>query len=166
MLQTFSFVQGDLNSYRPRSDFSSPTPLADLSRLDDPNPADELRFPKSMYIIYPLISAYELNPVAANAQASVPVPEGLDLDSWIMPPPREVVPDIRADEGGDGTEKRKKKSKKGKDKAVELSITGKKKVKGNGAQVVLAPLNGDETPEERVDRERVCFSLLAIDASD
>ncbi len=81
VLQIFSFIQADLNSYRPWSDFSSTTSLADSARLDDLNLTDELRFPKSLYIISPLTNTHELNPVATNAQASVPVPEGLDLDS-------------------------------------------------------------------------------------
>jgi AP-3 complex subunit delta-1 len=39
----------------------------------------------------------ELNPVAAKAQRKVPVPEGLDLDKWINPPPKEEVMDVSAD---------------------------------------------------------------------
>lgn len=33
--------------------------------------------------------AGDLNPVAPKAQRKVPVPEGLDLDAWINPPPSE-----------------------------------------------------------------------------
>src|SRR4051812_49154743 len=37
-----------------------------------------------------LFLAYELNAVAPKAQSKVPVPEGLDLDTWIGAPPSEV----------------------------------------------------------------------------
>lgn len=42
-----------------------------------------------------LASAFssELNPVAAKAQKKVPVPEGLDLDSWINDPPSDSEDD-------------------------------------------------------------------------
>lgn len=94
--------------------------------------------------------------MATNAQASVPVPEGLDLDAWIVPPPREVVQD-KADEGDDGHEKKAKKSKKGKGKNVESIATGKKrKIKENGNQVVLPPTESDtETLDEKMLREKV-----------
>ena len=36
-----------------------------------------------------MLVAGELNPVAAKAQKKVPIPEGLDLDSWINSPPSE-----------------------------------------------------------------------------
>lgn len=152
MQQLFSFIQADINSYRPKADMMPPT---DTLTLDDLDPMDDLRFPKSLYLIHPLISTYELNPVAAGAQASVPVPEGLDLDTWIVPPPPEPDSETRANEKGNGGGlEKKKKSKKGKDKAVEPSANGNKRLKDNKEQVVLLP-GGDETPEERAARERV-----------
>ena len=39
----------------------------------------------------------DLNPVAAKAQRKVPVPEGLDLDKWINPPPKEDAVDVSED---------------------------------------------------------------------
>jgi len=120
--------------------------------------SDEPRFPKSLYLIHPLFSAYELNPVSIHAQASVAVPDGLDLDSWIVPPPREVLPQPRAEDDFDG-EKKKKKSKKGKGKETTSSTNSKKK-KANDADdlVILAPAESDhESPEDIAERERVCL---------
>lgn len=96
---------------------------------------------------------YELNPVAANAQASVAVPEGLDLDMWFVPPPRE--PTAQAEYEGGGGEK--KKSKKGKGKDVESSVAKKKKFKQGSERVVLTPTVDEtfETTEEIAQREKV-----------
>lgn len=123
----------------------------------------EPRFPKSLYLIQPLYSSYGLNPVATNAQASVPIPDGLDLDAWIVPPPPEPVSQL--DE-----ERKLKKSKKGKGKEVNgtKSKNGKKKKhrendddSENG--VVLTPaLVEVESAEERAERERV-RTLASLD---
>ncbi|XP_063986476.1 AP-3 complex subunit delta-1 [Diachasmimorpha longicaudata] len=57
----------------------------------------------------------ELNPVAPKAQRKVPIPEGLDLDSWINDPPSESSDDddldmndifVRGEKGGDYGEKK------------------------------------------------------------
>ncbi|KAF7231833.1 hypothetical protein EG68_09649 [Paragonimus skrjabini miyazakii] len=42
-----------------------------------------------------LLFAGEINPVAPKAQRKVPVPEGLDLDAWINPPPGFGIPNRR-----------------------------------------------------------------------
>ncbi|KAF9990706.1 AP-3 complex subunit delta [Mortierella antarctica] len=81
--------------------------------------------------LYPLFFNQELNPVAPKAQKKVPVPEGLDLDSWIHEPVPDPEPESSDDDdflnergsgqgykwdGDDsGTRKSKKKGKKGKD---------------------------------------------------
>lgn len=103
--------------------------------------SSEPEFPKSFYLISPLTSAYDLNPVAPEAQASVPIPEGLNLDMWIIPPPTEEV-------AADGTGKKKKKSK-GKEKEKEKTEYGK-------VQKEKELMGVEETPEERAERERVC----------
>lgn len=36
-----------------------------------------------------VLFAGDLNPVAPKAQKKVPIPDGLDLDAWINPPPAE-----------------------------------------------------------------------------
>lgn len=108
-------------------------------------------------MIHPLFAAYELNPVSVNAQASVPVPEGLDLDAWIVPPPREVRT-VEEDETGD---RKGKKSKTGKGKAKAKDVngktkSGKKKQREEHDSVVLTPAEPEvETPEEKEERKRV-----------
>ncbi|KAA3680084.1 AP-3 complex subunit delta [Paragonimus westermani] len=42
-----------------------------------------------------LLFAGEINPVAPKAQRKVPVPEGLNLDAWINPPPELDIPNRR-----------------------------------------------------------------------
>ncbi|VDO08075.1 unnamed protein product [Rodentolepis nana] len=58
----------------------------------------------------------ELNPVAPKAQRKVPVPEGLDLDAWINPPPQ--VNSNASSEGIFGSEKKSKKSKSNKESTL------------------------------------------------
>ena len=119
-------------------------------------PLEEPRFPKSLYLIHPLFSGYDLNPVGINAQASVAIPEGLDLDSWIVPPPREAVPhNIDDEKGGSGKKVRSKKGK-GKD-AVPAATNKKNKGKENGYHTTLISADSEETHEERAQRETVWF---------
>lgn len=119
--------------------------------------SDELRFPKSLYLIQPLFSPYDLNPVAATAQASVVPPEGLNLDSWFVEPPSEVISHVQTDDGDVG---KKKKNKKGKARDLDnSSLSGKK----NGDEALLNITESDvETPEEMAQRDKVwmvkCFS--------
>jgi AP-3 complex subunit delta-1 len=119
------------------------------------DPVLEPSFPKSLYLIQPLFSSHELNPVASIAQASVPVPDGLDLDAWIVPSMQDRV----AEEGDDGdvTERKIKRNKKGKEKesASRTKVkSGKKKQKEEGYREELAPQE-EETAEEKAERERV-----------
>jgi len=125
ILQLFTFIKHDLAAYRPRAESG----LADaLSSGFDP--VDELSFPKSLYLIRPLVSSYELGPVAAAAQASVPLPDGLDLDAWIVPAMQEPL----LDDESQMIEKKRKE-----DPLVDE----------------LAPQEQVETAEERAERERV-----------
>ncbi|KAF8936356.1 AP-3 complex subunit delta [Dissophora ornata] len=86
--------------------------------------------PSILGSLYPLFFNQELNPVAPKAQKKVPVPEGLDLDSWIHEPIPEPEPESSDDDdflnekgspgygwSGEGAEagKSKKKSKKSRD---------------------------------------------------
>uniref|UniRef100_A0A0W0GBD1 AP-3 complex subunit delta n=1 Tax=Moniliophthora roreri TaxID=221103 RepID=A0A0W0GBD1_MONRR len=144
-VQLFNFIQTDLNSHRPKSDVLASTSL---------DPIVEPNFPKSLFLIHPLFSSHVLNPVAQTAQASVPIPEDLDLDAWIVPPP--IVAEPKAEEDkkvkkgrkGKGKEVNGSKSKNGKkrrEEADELDMTG---------AVILTPLTQEtETPEEKAERE-------------
>jgi len=113
-------------------------------------------FPKSLYLIHPLVSAYPLNPVASAAQANVPIPEGLDLDKWIVPPPKGVPP-TPATEG----EERGRKPKKKKGKKKESSSKAKEKPKNELLQEdALTP--APETEEEKAERERASSFYRAL----
>lgn len=109
-----------------------------------------------------------MNPVALTAQASVPIPDGLDLDAWIVPPPPD--PTSAAD-----IEKKVKKSKKGKDKEVngaKVVKNGKKKRKqdeDDRETIRLTAVTPEiETAEERAQRERVrfCFVTCFLQIAD
>ncbi|KAJ7459062.1 adaptin N terminal region-domain-containing protein [Mycena galericulata] len=149
-LQLFTFIQADLNAYRPRP---VDNPFAEAASSFDPMASAEPRFPKSLYLIQPLYGSYELNPVALAAQASVPIPEGLDLDAWIVAPPPEPVAEADA-------EAKARKVKKGKGKEVNgtKAKMGKKKHKeeiNGGDGVTLTPPEDDvETPEKALEREQ------------
>ncbi|KAF9180025.1 AP-3 complex subunit delta [Haplosporangium sp. Z 767] len=86
--------------------------------------------PSILSSLYPLFFNQELNPVAPKAQKKVPIPEGLDLESWIHEPVPEQVSESSDDDflnehgsglgygwSGEGasTRKSKKKGKKGRD---------------------------------------------------
>ncbi|KAJ6575471.1 adaptin N terminal region-domain-containing protein [Mycena capillaripes] len=145
-LQLFTFIKADLDAYRPKP---TDNPFAEASSSFDPIATGEPRFPKSLYLLQPLHGAYELNPVALAAQASVPIPDGLDLDAWIVTPPAEPVPEVDADA-------KARKAKKGKDKEVNgKAKNGKKKHKEEGNGVVLTPPEDDmETLEQAREREQ------------
>ncbi|TRM61606.1 adaptin N terminal region-domain-containing protein [Schizophyllum amplum] len=144
-LQLFQFIRADLSSFQPKSE-SAFAFAADESAASFGASAPAPHFPKSLYLIRPLFTEYELNPVAPEAQEMVPVPEGLDLDAWIVPPPPEPKEEAP-------TKKVKKASKKGKEKAV----TNGREKKGRAINGdALVPLEVEtETPEERAERERL-----------
>ncbi|KAI0778814.1 Ap3d1 protein [Trametes elegans] len=164
MLQLFTFIRADLSAFKPklRSDFL----YGDAGANGFSEPSAEPHFPKSLYLIRPLFSAHELNAVALSAQASVPVPDGLDLDAWIVPWAEEPS-GPSAPELGDGTEgKRAKKGKKrDKDGAGKSKRKGKARAddgeggggdeKGARSASPAPHLQAVETPEERAERERV-----------
>ncbi|KAI0334057.1 Ap3d1 protein [Cubamyces sp. BRFM 1775] len=157
MLQLFTFIRADLSAYkpRPRSDFLH----GESSTNGFGEPSPEPRFPKSLYLIKPLFSAYEMNAVALTAQASVPVPDGLDLDVWIVPWQEEATPPPASEgEVGEG-----RKAKKGKKKDVGKQKRSKGKARadiGDGDVVDEDRARGSsspatvETAEERAERER------------
>ncbi|KIJ66444.1 hypothetical protein HYDPIDRAFT_87029 [Hydnomerulius pinastri MD-312] len=148
ILQLFIFIKRDLAAHRSRGENG----FADSSSsLFDP--VAEPSFPKSLYLIHPLFSSYELNPVASAAQASVPVPDGLDLDAWIVP----SMQDSLVDDDDEAGERKVKKSKKGKEKESTNRTKakgGKKKRKEEASPEDFVPQEPEETAEERAERER------------
>ncbi|KAL1728262.1 adaptin N terminal region-domain-containing protein [Schizophyllum commune] len=151
-LQLFQFIRADLGSFTPKSESA----YAFAAAEEDGGfgaPVAEPHFPKSLYLIRPLFTEYELNPVAAEAQAAVPVPEGLDLDAWIVPPVVEVEETEKPAKksGKKNSKKEGGSSKKGKEKAVNGKGKGKAT---NGDALVPVEEVQPETPEERAERER------------
>ncbi len=129
------------------------------SGFEDSLLSNEPAFPKSLYLIEPLFSSYELNPVASGAQTSVPAPEDLDLDAWIVPVPQEA-PSLTAIDEAEVAEKRPKKGKKGKGKDVG-SPTNRRKIKRNRNVDLLTPAESDhEILEEKTLLEEVRSHFL------
>jgi AP-3 complex subunit delta-1 len=146
-LQLFTFIRADLASFRPEDDSAAGPPANETSE----NPT----YPKSLLLINPLFSAYELNSVNNAAQDSIPLPESLDLDVWIVPPPREfTVPEaVTADDTQEGERpsSKKKLKNKGKRKGKERMSQGATL----GSQTDPVPSAGpSETEEDRVEREK------------
>ena len=153
-MQLFNFIRADLTSHR--------LPEADLTasfQVDETN--QNPTYPKSLLLINPLFSAYELNSVNLAAQDSIPVPESIDLDAWIIPPPREFTePDAAATDDTQTGERRvakKKPKSKAKGKGKER---GSSKAETHGAQTGLIPsLGPSETEEERAEHEKASGSV-------
>lgn len=121
---------------------------------DSANSTGEPRFPKSLLLVRPLHTAYELKPVGPDAQRQIKPPPGLDLDAWIVPPPKKAIPVRAVDEGEVAIRKKKK---KGKEKAIiggdEVSL--KKKKKSGTATPDVKKHSDALTPEEAMELERV-----------
>jgi AP-3 complex subunit delta-1 len=152
-VQLFNFVRADLASHR----------LDEISTVGVPSDGtnESPAYPRSLLLINPLFSAYELNSVNVAAQDSIPIPESLDLDAWIVPPPREfTVPDAATEDDTQGGERRsakkKVKSSKGKGKGKEKEKEKGPKATTHDPQTDLIPsLGPSETEEDRAEREKV-----------
>jgi len=148
-VQLFNFVRADLASHRLEGVSTVGVPSDETNE----SPA----YPRSLLLINPLSSAYELNSVNIAAQDSIPVPESLDLDAWIVPPPREfTVPDAGTEDDTQGGERRsakkKVKSSKGKGKSKEK---GPKATTHDPQTDLIPSLGPSETEEDRAEREKV-----------
>ncbi|KAG9009375.1 AP-3 complex subunit delta [Tulasnella sp. 427] len=88
--QLLRFLKADLASYGHTESSTNDSPL----------------FPKSLKLIHPLSSPFELNAVASEAQGKVRMPEGLDLDIDIVPISVRASPELT---GNTQPKKRKKK---------------------------------------------------------
>ncbi|KAI0050601.1 Ap3d1 protein [Auriscalpium vulgare] len=159
-LQLFSFVRADINSFRPRTDSIIAIDGGFETSMEDPI------YPKSLLLVNPLFSLYELNPVNLAAQNNVPVPEGLDLDAWIVPPPRDTFLEPASVAVDDDLLLKKGKSKgKGKAKAKE-GKAAKNSSRRGGERVVLTSSETPETPEQRAEREQQRLARLERQRED
>jgi AP-3 complex subunit delta len=152
-VQLFTFIRADLASFRPED------PAAGLLANDT---SQRPAYPKSLLLINPLFSNYQLNSVSVVAQESVPVPESLDLDVWIIPPPKEFSSANAA--AADGTREgelpltKKKVKGKGKGKGKEKVAT----LKSRDTQPDILSPGPPETEEEKTEREKVSSKLVKL----
>ena len=148
-MKLFTFIQADLVSFH----------------LEDPaagtlvdNSGQHPTYPKSLLLINPLFSAYELNSVNFAAQDSITVPEGLDLDVWIVAPPQEfLMPAAAVADSHEAEHPPTKKKVKSKAKARSSKVAT---IKLQDAQTdPIEPPDPSET-EERTENERVSSSVM------
>lgn len=92
--QLLQFLKADLSTYG-----QAQVPTAD---------SDGPIFPKSLQLIHPLSSTFELNAVAPEAQDKVRLPEGLDLDMDLVPVTVRAPPELT----GNAPPKAKRRKKK------------------------------------------------------
>jgi AP-3 complex subunit delta-1 len=151
-VKLFTFIQADLVSFHLENPAAG-TPIDNAGQ----HPA----YPKSLLLINPLFSPYELNSVNSAAQDSISVPEGLDLDVWIVPPPQEFLMPAAAvvdnyQEGEHPPTKKKVKSKaKAKTRSSKVAI-----IEPHDPQTdPINPPDPSET-EERIENERVSSSVM------
>ena len=172
------FIKADLATHKPSVSQTRPrdSPSEGFT-ADEEKAAFQPTFPKSLLLLHPLSSAYELNPVAKMAQVNVKLPDGMDLDMWIV--------DEHVAYGGDGVEDGEGRKSKGKKKtatdgggveegAVEQGKKKKKKKRNQDGvddvmDVVSQSVHGDEhrenvSPQSRVSYPYnlscvVCFSI-------
>lgn len=143
-VKLFAFIQADLVS------FHAEDPAVD-TLVDNTNQHPD--YPKSLLLINPLFSAYELNSVNSAAQDSITVPEGIDLDVWIVPPPQELLIPAAAitDDLQEGEHHPTKKKVKGKGKGRSSKVAT---ITPHDPQT--DPLNAPDPSEteERIENER------------
>ncbi|KAJ3555164.1 hypothetical protein NM688_g2725 [Phlebia brevispora] len=149
ILQLLTFVRADLNVFRPKVEVGFEYDEPEASGFGEEASA-EPRFPKSLCLVRPLFDAYELNPVAAVAQESVPVPEGLDLNAWVVPPPKEDVTPLQEAEPTGETKPKKLKKGKGKDTGAKGKGKKRKDTEDTGDTLIESV----ETAEDKAERER------------
>lgn len=171
MLQLFAFVKADISARQAKV---SAAATASTSPKDGPSTSAtfEPGYPKSLFLIQPL-HARPLRPipqaqvpvgssriVPTLKRLRVPVPEGLDLDAWIVPPPKSAVRRVdEDDENSPSSSAISVKRKKGKDKADGTegkTKTKKKKAKDSADAPVSPALASGESAEEIAARARVC----------
>jgi len=90
--------------------------------------------------------------VADSAQASVAIPDGVDLDAWFVPPPVETIVADRAD-----LQQKKKKKSRAKVDGLVTSTPQKSRTPVTPEGEALTPVgdSDEESAESRAARARV-----------
>lgn len=85
--QLFQFIEADLAARKPPSGVANESAEA-IEGMDEgfasSSGSNDPPFPKSLFLLQPLFSSYEMTSVAYKAQESVRIPEGIDLDTEIV----------------------------------------------------------------------------------
>lgn len=175
LVQLLSFIEADLRNHQPPKSSGSKIDIppveggfeADGTDENDGHADANPPYPKSLFLLQPLFTGYELNAVAPHAQYAVPIPEGLDLDHDFVPGggfPADLDRDEEEEEsgeeekpgaldlgtgGGKGMEELRRVLRE-QDKEDKERRKGKK-VKGKGKKVEGEVIS----PEERAEKERV-----------
>ncbi|KAI9454892.1 Adaptor protein complex AP-3 delta subunit [Lactarius psammicola] len=155
-VKLFTFIQADLVSFHLEDPAAGPP-------VD--NAGQHPTYPKSLLLINPLFSTYELNSVNSAAQDSISVPEGLDLDVWIVPPPQEFLMPAAAvtNDSQEVEHPPTKKKVKGKGKARSSKVAT---IKPQDPQIdPINPPDPSET-EERIENERRRLARMELRRHD
>ncbi|EPQ60168.1 Adaptor protein complex AP-3 delta subunit [Gloeophyllum trabeum ATCC 11539] len=153
VLGLFTFIKADLATHRPLKEDDAEYNVDSSPAFADV-PTSEPRYPKSLWLLRPLFGGYELNPVAAYAQGRVERPSGLDLDVWIVAPPKDPVSEGVMSDGQIPDKVKVKKGKKGKAKGKGKSVELNAASNGVEAEETLSS-QSMESPEEAVERAKV-----------
>lgn len=164
--QLFTLLNRDVDSYKKVASKTAPVTAPAAAGADEGVPALQIDdgfansswsswqngngherppAPKSLHLLSPLFFGHALGPVAERAQSKVPVPLGLDLDAWIVPPGTwDEVGSVRLveDTSDLDTSERKVTNRKGKGKEKE------KEKEGAGRVSLVSTSADSEDPEE------------------
>jgi AP-3 complex subunit delta-1 len=84
--QLFQFIEADLAAHKPPSAAAHQAEAID--GMDEgfasSSGSNDPPFPKSLFLLQPLFTSYEMTSVAYKAQESVRIPDGVDLDTEIV----------------------------------------------------------------------------------
>ncbi|KAK1923811.1 armadillo-type protein [Papiliotrema laurentii] len=164
LIQLLSFVEADLRQHAPpKASTSEGVPGVEGGFGADDSIADP-PYPKSLFLLQPLFTSHELNAVATQAQGSVRVPDGLDLDRDFVPGggfPEDLEKDEEEEAqsedeagidlgtgGGKGMEELRRVLRE--QEAEEKAARKGKKAKGKGKKVDGEVLS----PEQRAEKEK------------
>lgn len=169
MLQLFAFVKADISAHQVKLQ-------ANVSASDESKSTAALEpvYPKSLFLVQPL-HARILRPIPSDAAAGtstskretkvirVPIPEGLNLDAWIVPPPKSAIRLQDEDENAaPSTYMTSGKKKRGKEKTDGSKVKAKSKSKKakEGANDG-DNLGGGDSAEEQAAMTRVSDSYFS-----
>lgn len=109
-------------------------------------------FPKSLLLLQHLFS-YSFRPVTSDAQTKVQLPDGLDLNEWFVPPPKQEL---------EVSDNRERKKKKAKGKAKNGVEKGKSSVSQAHTQATHTPYTEDQPEREEGNIAAVSYPVAFL----